>query len=156
PIALVSAAMNPKTNSKTNPPQPKPDSNPKPDSQEPNKNDDERRKQVQRQMNYGITYLIASLIGLWLFQQFVLNPLALQSTEIPYSDFKIKLAAGQIVDLTIGDTQIVGDMKNPVAASGDTTSTVPFSTVAVPNGDPKLIDELDAAGVKYSVAQPPS
>jgi cell division protease FtsH len=140
-------------NANTPPPAPKPDPKSKPD---PKHDEEERRKQARRRMNFGITYLIASMIGLWLFQQFVLGPLAVQATEIPYSDFKAKLSAGQIVDLTIGDTRLVGDMKDPNAKPGDTTATVPFTTVGVPNGDPKLIEQLDAAGVKYTVAAPPS
>ncbi len=136
---------------KTTPPKP---SQPDP-KKDPKHDEEERRKQMRRQMNFGISYLLVSLIGLWLFQQFVLSPLAVQATEVPYSDFKLKLAAGQIVDLTIGDTRLVGDMKNSSTTSGG-SATVPFTTVEVPNGDPKLIEQLDAAGVKYTVAAPPS
>jgi cell division protease FtsH len=130
----------------------KPNPNQKPD---PKHDDEERGKRTRRQFNFGIGYLITSLIGLWLFQQFVLQPLAVQVTEIPYSDFKAKLAAGQVMDLTIGDTRLVGDLKNPSNKPGD-PPTVPFTTVEVPNGDPKLIEQLDAAGVKYTVQAPPS
>src|SRR5215510_13052618 len=108
--------MNPKAPSTTNRP-----TSPK----DPKHDEEERRKQTRRQINYSITYLIASLIGLWLFQQFVLQPLAVQATEISYSDFKAKLKAGQIVDVTIGDTRLVGTMKNPSTQAGD-PATVPF------------------------------
>jgi cell division protease FtsH len=135
-----------------NPKKPSPSPNPKKD---PKQDEEERRKQSRRQMMFGLSYLVVSLIGLWLFQQFVLSPLAVQATEIPYSDFKAKLAAGQIVDLTIGDTRLTGDMKNITTTTGSGV-TAPFTTVEVPTGDPKLIDQLDAAGVKYTVAAPPS
>jgi len=114
-----------------------------------------RRDNLRRQINFGLSYLIVSLIGLWLFQQFILAPLAIQAVQIPYSEFKTKLKAGEITEVTLNDTNIVGEMKNP-SAGGQNSQTVPFTTVAVPNGDPKLIEELDAAGVKYQVQQPPS
>ncbi len=114
-----------------------------------------RRDALRRQRNFGLSYIIASLIGLWLFQQFVLAPLAIQQTQIPYSEFKTKLKAGEISDITLGDTSIVGEMTIP-GSSGQKSQTVPFTTVAVPNGDSQLIQELDAAGVQYQVQQPPS
>ena len=71
--------------------------------------DDEKKRQEQRrrQFHFGISYLITSLIVLWLFQLFVLAPLT-RSTEIPYSEFKKKLADAQIVKVTIGERGIVG------------------------------------------------
>ena len=49
----------------------------------------------------------------------------------------------------------MGTMKNPDAT--DTKNpTIPFTTNAVPDGDPTLIPALDQAGVKYSVSEPPS
>src|SRR5438477_11534018 len=122
--------IRPHPSARMNPKPPAPKNRPVP-PKDPKHDEEERRKQPRRQVNYSITYLIASLIGLWLFQQFVLQPLAVQATEISYSDFKDKLKAGQIVDLTIGDTRLVGDMKNPSTAPG-AAATVPFTTVAVP------------------------
>ncbi len=107
------------------------------------------------QVKFGLSYVVVSFIVLWLFQQFILAPLAIQAAEIPYSDFKAKLKAGAITQITITDTRIVGEMKNP-NAGGQNSPTLPFTTVEVPNGDPKLIDELDTAGVQYQVAEPPS
>ena len=126
-----------------------------PPQKDPNEEEKKRRELLQRQMKWSISYLIVSLIGLWLFQAFILTPLAIQATEIPYSEFKTKLAAGEISKVTLSETRIVGEMKNP-SAEGQDNQTVPFTTVAVPNGDPKLIEELDAAKVQYQVQQPPS
>src|SRR5512135_2428402 len=59
--------------------------------------DDEKNKQKQKkelqkkQAKFAISYLIVSLIGLWLFQEFILNPLIIRATEIPYSEFKAKI-----------------------------------------------------------------
>ena len=127
---------------------------PKTPQQDPDE-EKKRRENTQRQLKYGLSYIIVSLISLWLFQQFILTPLAIQATEIPYSEFKTKLKAGQIIQVTITDTRIVGEMKNP-APTGQSDQTIPFTTVAVPNGDPQLLSELDAAGVKYQVQEPPS
>jgi len=130
--------------------------NPKTKTPQQDPNDEKKRQEIlQRQRKYVLSYLVVSLIGLWIFQQFILAPLAIQAVQIPYSEFKTKLKAGEISEITLNDTSIVGEMKNPSAGNQE-SQTVPFTTVAVPNGDPKLIEELDAAGVKYQVQQPPS
>ena len=117
--------------------------------------DDEKKRQEQsrRQFHFAISYLITSLIVLWLFQIFVLTPLT-RSTEIPYSEFKKKLADAQIVKVTIGERGIVGEMKNP--KPDGTPPVVPFNTVPAPAGDPKLIEELQNANVTYHFERPPS
>ncbi len=116
--------------------------------------DDEKKRQEQsrRQFHFAIGYLITSVIVLWLFQMYVLAPA--RSAEIPYSEFKTKLAGGQIVKVTIGERGIMGEMKNP--QPGGTPPTVPFSAVPAPAGDPKLIEELQNAKVTYQFEHPPS
>jgi cell division protease FtsH len=124
----------------------------------PQKDPDKEKKrseQLQRQMKAGLSYLIVNLIGLWLFQAFILAPLMNQALEIPYSEFKAKIAAGQIVEATLGQDRIMGTMKNPDAADTNNPA-MPFTTNAVPNGDRTLIPALDKAGVKYRVSDPPS
>ena len=120
-----------------------------------NNRDDEKKRQEQsrRQLRFGISYLITSLILLWLFQLFVLNRQT-RSTEIPYSEFKKNLANAQIVTITISERGIVGEMKNP--KPGGSPPTVPFNTVPAPAGDPKLIEELQNANVTYRFERPPS
>jgi cell division protease FtsH len=117
-----------------------------------NNGDNDKRKQELRskQWQFVLSYVISSLIGMWLFQQFILQPLVVRQISIPYSEFKTKLAAGEISDVTLGSERIVGTMKDE---EGDET---PFTTVAVPDGDPTLIAALDKAGVTYQVAEPPS
>jgi len=119
--------------------------------------DKEKQKQEQqkRTAQSGIIYLIVNLIGLWLFQQFILNPVLIHETEISYSDFKSKIQSGQIVSVTLGTERHVGTMKVTDSKSG-TTSEVPFTVNAMPNGDPTLIEDLDKAGVAYQVSAPPS
>ena len=112
------------------------------------------RSKARRQLHFAISYLITSLIALWLFQVFVLAPLT-RSTEIPYSEFKKKLAGAQIVKVTIGERGITGEMKNP--KPDGTPSAVPFTTIPAPGpGDPKLIEDLQSANVTYNFEPPPS
>ncbi|MEJ5198267.1 MAG: ATP-dependent zinc metalloprotease FtsH, partial [Anaerolineae bacterium] len=68
--------------------------------------------------------------------------------------FRQKLAAGEIVSVTIGQNDILGQMKNPTPNQGP--EFVPFDTVYSPGSDPKLVEDLQAAGVKYSFQRPPS
>jgi cell division protease FtsH len=122
----------------------------KPDPEEEKK----RGEQIQRQMRFSLAYLITSLIALWLFQEFILAPLVTQAAEISYSEFKQKLADGQVVKVMIDENSIVGEMKNPDPKAS--SPTIPFDTVAVPASDPKLVEELQQAGVQYSFQRPPN
>jgi cell division protease FtsH len=117
-------------------------------------NDQQNRENMRRrQTSFGITYLIFSLIGLWIFQQFIMTPLLIRETEIPYSEFKAKIAAGEVREVTLGSDRIYGILK---PTTGDGKEGTPFTVIAVPNGDPSLIEALDAAGVTYKVQAPPS
>ncbi len=115
--------------------------------------DDEKKRQEQnrRRIHFAITYLIASTLVLWLFPLLFLNQTA-RTSEIPYSEFKQKLAAGQVADATIGERSIVGDLKNP--QQGKSPATVPFNTVPAPGGDPQLIEQLQNANVSYHFERP--
>ena len=126
--------------------------NPKTNNDPEKDNKDELRK---RQMNFGLSYFFAALIGMWLFQQFILTPLLIQEMEIPYSEFKTKIKSGEIIEVTLGDERIIGLMKDSTSSSAQ-DQPVAFTTVAVPGGDPTLIEELDKAGVKYGVREPAS
>lgn len=119
-------------------------------------NKDDKKKQAERenQIRFILSYLVAGFIGMWLFQEFILAPLMIHEAQIPYSEFRTKLDAGQIVKVQLGQDRIVGTMKNPDAKA--TEKEVPFTTVAAPEGDPTLIQKLDAAHVKYSFTEPPS
>jgi cell division protease FtsH len=121
-----------------------------------NDNEDKNKKEMrEKQARTWISFLLVNLIVLWLFQEFILQPLIIRETQIPYSEFKAKIASGEIVEVTLGQERIVGTMKNP-DATDKTNATIPFTTNAVPEGDPTLILALDMARVKYSVSEPPS
>ncbi len=125
-----------------------------PETRKPNPEDDQKRKaQLQRQIRYYITYMLVAFVVLWLFQTFVL-PSTTAAVEIPYSEFRTKLAAGEIVNVVIGETDIVGEMKNPDPEA--TAATARFDTVIVAGGDPNLVEDLQAAEVEYRFARPAS
>ncbi|MGE5814468.1 MAG: ATP-dependent zinc metalloprotease FtsH [Acidobacteriota bacterium] len=100
-----------------------------------------------------LSYAAAALMGVWLLQAVVV-PLLPRTAEIPYSEFKVKLAEGQVTEVTLG-TPIEGVMKNP---EGQTPgrATISFTTLPPPSGDPDLIKELGAAHVTYRAKTPPS
>jgi len=61
--------------------------------------------------------------------------------EIGYSEFKSYLRSGQVVEALISEAIIKGEFRN------ETGEPVKFKTVPVE--DPKLVEELEAYGVKY-------
>ncbi|MGA2170999.1 MAG: ATP-dependent zinc metalloprotease FtsH [Terracidiphilus sp.] len=128
----------------------------KPESS-PGKNDREdekkRLEQSRRRFHFGVSYFIASLILLWLFPLLVLGPSS-RNAEIPYSEFKTKLANAQIVEATVGERGIVGTMKD--SKPDGSSAAIPFNTVPAPGGDPKLIEELQSANVTYHFERPPN
>jgi cell division protease FtsH len=115
--------------------------------------DDERQRQLKRQTRSVLTYLGAALVGVWLLHSLA-GPLLPRSTEIPYSEFKTRLAAGEIADVTLG-TPIEGVMKNAAPKTPE-EATSRFLTLPPPDGDPDLLKELGAAHVTYRAKTPPS
>jgi cell division protease FtsH len=116
--------------------------------------DDDLQARSQRFLRNNMAYLGPALLGVWLLQM-VMGPLLVpQVVEIPYSEFKTTLAAGQIVDVTLGP-QIQGIMKNASPKSSK-EGTRQFVTLAPPNGDPDLLAELGAAHVIYRAERPPN
>lgn len=121
----------------------------KPDPEEEKK----RREQAQRQMRFGIGYLITAMIVLWLFQEFILTPLLVQpALDLPYSEFRQKLAAGQVLSASIGENDIMGEFKT----DGPNAATRRYDTIIIQGGDPKLVEDLQRAGIEYSFRRPPS
>jgi len=85
-------------------------------------------------------YVVGLLLLLALGQAFFY---AVQSGDtLSYSDFRKAIRDGQVAELTLGDDRIHGALKNP---SGKPRS---FTTVRV--DDPKLVEDLEAHGVKYT------
>ncbi|MDQ3169550.1 MAG: ATP-dependent zinc metalloprotease FtsH [Acidobacteriota bacterium] len=62
-------------------------------------------------------------------------------TTVPYSEFKTLLREGRLTSVVVSTERIRGTM------TGDDGTSKPFSTVRIE--DPKLVDELNAANIKY-------
>src|SRR6187431_1962271 len=84
-------------------------------------------------------WVLGALTLLALGQAYFLAP---AGKQITYSEFKGYVRGGQVAEVAVGDTVIRGTFKK--AENGATA----FSTTRIE--DPKLIEELDQASVKYS------
>lgn len=127
----------------------------------PSQQNDDREKEKQRQdmrhqqTRFWLSYVIVAMIVMWIFQQFILNPIVISQIEIPYSEFKTKIKNGEITEVTLGEYRHIGIMKSTDPQTGS-SSEVAFTVNALPGGDPTLIEELDNAGIRYRVSPPPS
>lgn len=113
-------------------------------------------------------YIPLVLLVLWVWQD-----LAHQATvkTIPYSEFKQYLAQGEVSEVRIGQTEIVGRVEpkkgKPAAAEGtkaegkkangkkeESKEAEPFTFRTVYVEDPKLVEELQAAKAEFSFERP--
>lgn len=117
--------------------------------------DNERIKEQKRRQNLmTLGYVAAGIAVLLLIQIFLRNPVSKPTQEIPYSEFREKLAGGQVTRVEIGADRITGFLENPEEGSGP--EEIYFFTAAISGSDPDLIEELDAAGIEYSFKRQPS
>ncbi len=105
--------------------------------------DDRQRKQVQ----FSAIYLIIALVGAWLFQQLIFQPMVIRMQEVPYSKFLEQLASGKIEEVSIGDTRITY-----MCCEGEDEEQRNYNVVRV--DDEGLIDRLQASGVTFSAEAP--
>jgi len=85
-------------------------------------------------------WVLGALTVLALGQAFLMAP---AGRQISYSEFKGLVRGGQVAEVAVGDSIIRGTLKK---AGDDGLAT--FSTTRI--ADPKLVEEMDAASVKYS------
>jgi cell division protease FtsH len=97
----------------------------------------ERRQQTSKPT--ALWWVLGALTLLAIGQAYFLAP---AGRQISYSEFKGMVRGGQVAEVQVGDTIIHGTLKK--AESGTTA----FTTTRIE--DPKLIEELDQASVKYS------
>src|ERR1700674_5495873 len=86
-----------------------------------------------------VWYGLAFLLLLGLAQMYYLTP---AGRAIPYSEFKSLVKGGQVAEVTVGELVIRGALK-----TGDEKQKN-FTATRVE--DPKLTEELEAHGVKYT------
>ena len=97
------------------------------------------RRQSSTPKPTALWWVLGVLTLLAIGQAYFLAP---AGRQISYSDFKNMVRGGQVAEVQVGDTIIQGTLKK--AENGGTA----FTTTRV--DDPKLVEELDDANVKYS------
>jgi cell division protease FtsH len=85
-----------------------------------------------------IWWVLGALVILALGQAYLLSP---TGRQVPYSEFKGLVRSSQVAEVMVGDATIRGTLKKPEPPNTFTTTRI---------DDPKLIEELDQHGVKYS------
>src|SRR5689334_6837402 len=110
----------------------------------PGMNPREKRPGERRTLGAGrpggaVWYVLGFLFLMALAQAYFLAP---SGRQISYSEFKQAIRNGQVAEVTVGEQTIIGNFKREV------NGTKAFSTTRIE--DPKLLEELDAAGVKYA------
>jgi len=101
------------------------------------------RPTVQRPGS-SLWYGLAFLLVLGFAQLYFMTP---PGRSIPYSEFKGLVKDGQVADVTITEQVIRGTLKQ-AAPTSDPKQAKQFTTTRVE--DPKLIEELEGKGVKYT------
>src|ERR1043165_620704 len=93
------------------------------------------------------------LIALW---QSTLQQLTVK--EIPYSEFKQRLARGEVTEVKVGVSDITGLIKSnpklPALTNGAASLPPDFSFRATRVEDPKLVEELESKSVKFIGSRP--
>src|SRR5215510_3707772 len=110
----------------------------------PGMNPRDRRPSDRRSLTPGrpggvVWYVLGLLFLLALAQAWFMAP---PGRQISYSEFKQAVRAGQVAEVFVGDQTIRGTYKR------DTNGGRTFNTTRI--DDPKLIEDLDAASVKYT------
>ncbi len=85
-------------------------------------------------------WVLGGLFVLAIAQAYFMTP---GGRTISYSEFKSLVRSGQVAEVAVGDTHIRGALKK-----ADESGATAFSTTRIE--DPKLVEELDQAGVQYS------
>ncbi len=92
-----------------------------------------------KKIKFSLGYVIVAVLIMTLIQQFIAGPFLSKQAEIPYSEFKAALKAGEVKSVTVSEDSITGLMRQE-----DKT----FYTVRVE--DPDLTEVLEAQGVEIT------
>jgi cell division protease FtsH len=112
------------------------------------------------QWRFSLGYLILAVFLLWVWRETITQ---LTVHTIPYSEFKNHLARGEVVACGVQDDVIEGEITpklDPPVTNAKRTNTVatlpdkPFAFHTVRVDDAKLVEELEAAKVKFSGVRP--
>ena len=106
--------------------------------------DNKQRKQVR----FSAWFFVVALVLATVFRTFLYTPYVMQVQEVPYSEFREQLAAGNIKEVTLDVDKIYYTCCETVTDGNANEVDQQFSTIRVE--DPALIDDLLAAGVIFS------
>jgi cell division protease FtsH len=109
----------------------------------PRSGDRRGQRQIGGRPGFSLWYGLGFLLLLGLAQMYYLAP---GGKPIPYSEFKDLVKNGEVTEVTVGDQMIRGTLKQP--SESDPKQSKQFTTTRVE--DPKLTEELESKGVKYS------
>jgi cell division protease FtsH len=99
-------------------------------------------RQGKPRAGLSLWYGLGLLLLLGVVQMYYMTP---GGRSLPYSEFKTMVRNGDVVEVTISEQSIHGTLK---AGVGDDKQGRQFTTTRV--DDPKLAEELEAKGVKYT------
>ena len=108
------------------------------------------------QWRYAFVYFIVLMLIVWFWQEAISR---VSVRTIPYSQFKEHLAKGDIIEVNVGPDVISGKIRPRACDTG--TNQPPakdaekeFVFRAVRLEDPKLVEQLQAANVKFTGTRP--
>src|SRR3977135_1214675 len=99
-------------------------------------------RQAKARPVLSLWYGLGLLLLLGVVQMYYMTP---GGRALAYSEFKTMVRNGDVVEVTIGEQSIRGKLK---AGGGDDKLGRDFTTTRV--DDPKLAEELEAKGVKFT------
>jgi cell division protease FtsH len=109
----------------------------------------------QKQKWFSVSYVVIAIWALLLFQLLVAR--YTQPLQVPYSEFKAAIAAGNVEEVAVGSTIIHGLMKSEKAADAKSAEAAPGPSPAPPQRfetvrieDPDLLRDLEQHGVKVT------
>jgi cell division protease FtsH len=120
-----------------------------------------KRKKLPKldpQWRFPLWYLLLAVLILIFWQQ-TFSQMTVRT--IPYSEFKNRVAKGEVAECEVKDEEIVGKYRPPATEGSSSTNAPPtnappkevlFRTIRLE--DPKLVDELQAAKVKFVGVRP--
>jgi cell division protease FtsH len=103
----------------------------------------ERRPLTPPRPGFSIWWVLGILLLLAIAQAWFLTP---TGSLVPYSEFKSLVRSGQVAEVTVGEQTITGKLKQSRGTGRNATTQ--FTTTRIE--DPKLVDDLEAAQVKFT------
>src|SRR5712691_5038878 len=99
-------------------------------------------RQGTPRVGLSLWYGLGLLLVLAVVQMYYMTP---AGRSLAYSEFKTMVRNGDVLEVTIGDQSLHGTLK---PGAGDDKQSRQFTTTKVE--DPKLAEELEAKGVKFT------